>query len=79
MEDESKKTHYVSWFVFKVNKTQYITRVSLNKDPKKSQVVGTQTLKVEISEVNTIVVERIEDINRMPKELEKSQRKMNPE
>lgn len=78
MEDESKETHYVSKFVFKVNNTLYITKVSLNKDPKKSQDLEAHTWKTEISEVRTTGAEWIEDITRLARELEEEPKEVKP-
>lgn len=44
IRDQSTKTHYMSRFVFKVNSTLSITKVSLNKDLTKSQDLGAHTL-----------------------------------
>jgi len=71
--DESTNTHYESRFVFKVNNTLSITRVSLNKDSKKPQDLETHTVKAQINEVKTAGVERIEDITKLSKELEEKQ------
>jgi len=71
--DESTNTHYVSRFVFKVNNTLSVTKVSLNKDPKKLQDLEAHTLKAQINEVKTTGAERIKDITKLAKELEEKQ------
>lgn len=53
VKDESTKTHYVSRFIFKVNNTLSITRVSLNKNLKESHELEAQMLKSEIGKVET--------------------------
>ena len=73
IHDESTETHYINWFVFKVNNTLSITRVFTNKDPEKSQDMRAHTLKIEIDEIKTIGVKHIREITRLAKELEEKQ------
>jgi len=53
IKDESTNNYYVSRFMFKVNNTLSITRVSLSKDPKKLQDLEVHILKTETDKVKT--------------------------
>ena len=77
--DESTNTHYVSRFVLKVNNTLSVTKVSLNKGPKKPQDLEAHTLKAQTNEVKTTGVKRIKDITKLAKELEERQEKLSLE
>lgn len=69
--DKSTDAHYVSRFVFKVNNTFFVTRVSLNRDPEKPQDLEAHTLKNETDEVKSTGVEQIRNVIKLAKELEK--------
>lgn len=43
VKDESTKTQYISKFILKVNNTLLVTKVVLNKDPKKSHELEAHT------------------------------------
>lgn len=53
VRDKSMESHHVNRFVFKVNNTLSVTRVFMNKDPKKSQDLEARTVRMEIDEVKT--------------------------
>jgi len=71
--DESTDTHYVGKFMFKVNNTFSITKVSLNKDPEKPRDLEAHTLKAQINKVKTTRAERFKDIIKLAKELKEKQ------